>query len=295
MKFQRSLLKISLSVLMALAISNAALALTVNDSMRSNTDAAMNEKAQMEYKKKLEDLRLQKEKLMMAKEEVKNTTGSVMQNKTQDVERLQKEVQKRKAETLKHVEELKTQRATQMQDTREKLKERMDGAKENTREALGQKKEELKERIQNFRNEGKKRASENLLERMNTLNYNATDRYLRHLNSLEEILNKVEDRSRKLEAEGVDIFSVTAAIERIRNLISSAEEDLARQKETIYPPEITTEEALREVFSAAKETLRNDLEAVHRKIVEIREAIRQTFSTLKSLAVQVEDTASREE
>ena len=159
---------------------------------------------------------------------------------------------------------------TRKQEVREAVREKV----AQVREKVRQTREEFKEKLARIRDEKKRALVERLSERICMINKNRTAAMLRHLETMGKILDRVQARADKAEANGKDVAAVDAAIAAARAAIGEAKAAVQAQAGAACEVTVSgTEGALKGEVQAARTALENGLREVHGKVKAAREAV----------------------
>lgn len=207
---------------------------------------------------------------------------------------------------LQNVREVKTEAVEQFQKQREEAKNQIEQKREEIKSTVQAKREELKttievkrealkERLKVVRDEKKKQAVERIYTTLNAINERMTNHFLSVLDQVEDVLDRVQSRSEKAGANGLDISSAQAAIDEAVRAIEAARTAVREQAARSYSITVTDEATLRENAKSAREQLRSDLTAVKDVVKAARDAVRAAAVALAQIPrvneVEVSDEA----
>lgn len=177
---------------------------------------------------------------------------------------------------------------------REEAKNRLETVRSEAREKAKAAREEFKQKIQKVKDEKKRMAAERLEEQLNKLNKRWTDHFSNVLNHLENVLAKIEIRIQKAQANGRDVTTVKAAVEKARVAIKAARDAVAVQAAKVYTVKFESEDKLRAVFQTAKEQLHRDLTSLRDGAMkDAKQAVQDAIQELRKVKnVDDEPTAT---
>lgn len=154
----------------------------------------------------------------------------------------------------------------------------------STKAQIEAKKAELQAKLQSIQDEQKKQAVERIYTQANKLNERMAEHFTNVLDQIDTMLDRVESRMSKAEANGLDIATVTPEITNAENAIAAARAAVATQAEKVYAVQITgNETALRSDVGKTRQALHGDLVAVREKVKAARDAVRKTAVALAQI------------
>ena len=151
----------------------------------------------------------------------------------------------------------------------------------------------LRERLQEIKDTRKQEAVERIDTQLNTINEKLTTMMASFVDQIERVLDGVESRADKAEANGKDVTEVRAKIAAADSAIADARIAIKAQAGKTYDMNITTEASLRTDVQSTRNQLKNDLEAVRATIKKAHEAVRAAIKSLAQIpGINVIVTAS---
>lgn len=160
-------------------------------------------------------------------------------------------------------------------------------------ESAKMKRDEFRAKISAIRDEKKKAIVEKIDQRLVLINANRTTIMLRHLAKIEEILNRIENRTDKVAATGKDVTFVRTAIVTSRTAITTARTAVNAQAAKVYTINITTEDNLGASVSATRTAFAKDLQTAHQAVVTARKSVRDVLKALaKIVGEKLTDTTN---
>lgn len=126
----------------------------------------------------------------------------------------------------------------------------------------------LGERLKNISDEAKAKAVERIDVNLEKVNEKVIARYNAFLIRLEDVLARIADKTDEVEADGIDVADVRAAITAASTAIANAHRTVDTQTVKVYELAIDTEDNLGSVVSTVRFQLRDDLKNV-REIVRV--------------------------
>lgn len=185
------------------------------------------------------------------------------------------------------------------QDRREEFQRNIKTIRADFRTRVEEKRAELKVRLQEVRDERKKQVTEKVYDRFHALNERLTNHFSAVLAQIEEVLERIESRADKAEANGLNVIIVMTAITDARNAIDGARQGVEVQAGNVYSIEVTGEEGLKAVVKATRDSLRNDLVTLRSDVFSVRDAVREAAVALAQIPrvdeVEVEDMEEPED
>ena len=155
------------------------------------------------------------------------------------------------------------------------------------------KRAELQARMTTIRDERKKQAVERIYTQVNKLNERMTGHFTNVLDQIDEMLDRVENRMSKAEANGLDVSTVTPEIANAEAVIALARASVQTQAAKVYAVQTTGDETtLRSEVGKTRQALHADLTAVREKVKAARDAVRKAAVALAQIprANEVEAT-----
>jgi hypothetical protein len=177
---------------------------------------------------------------------------------------IKQEVRKERAEFKAEIREYKSERKAFVGSISAEMKAKMQASKD-----------EFRAKIASLKDERKKLTAERVDTKLASTNQKHTDRMSDALVRLQEILNRLIDRTNEAKAAGKDTTAVETAINSAKTAIAAAETAVDAQKAKTYTAAVTDESTLGESFSTTFKQLKTDLEAVHEKVKAAKTAVKQ--------------------
>jgi|SRR3989344_1430109 len=191
-------------------------------------------------------------------------------------------------------------------DTR--LAELMEAAKERAQNTAGQIKqlrqegqerakeirEAQKEKINRLKDQNKRQAADKIAGQLAHINQTWTDHFTRVLDHLDAILQKIRNRAEKASADGKDISTVTAAIQKAEDAIASARLAVAAQAQKTYvlPAAVAADPAVSEaddqdnLLRSLKDEFKNLRNTLFRDLALLRDGLMRDARTALFDALQ---------
>ena len=168
------------------------------------------------------------------------------------------------------------------QERKEAYRERIQEKIETKKEQLIQKKQQFREKLQLLKNEKKQATAARLEENLNGLNNHLVDRLAKRAETFETILEKIDSRAEKLEAEEAYVDGIYSGINSIQTEIDQFKILLTAQAEKDYIPELNTESTLKIDIGAKHQELQTDLKTLRDSLISIRKQIVSLVQSLKA-------------
>lgn len=158
--------------------------------------------------------------------------------------------------------------------------------------------ESLQQRVDKIQNTTKRTLAARVLNQLDNINKVWTSHFALILDHLDNVLKHIESRTDKAQANGRDVSSVRAAIQKAKEAISSAREAVAEQAKKTYLVDVSavggdTSTAgaqtrlvskFREQFVKLNKQLREDLFALRDgPMKEARQAVQEAFQELSKV------------
>lgn len=137
---------------------------------------------------------------------------------------------------------------------------------------------EENERIQNRRVEKKQEIAQRIGENLNKLNQKASDKFKERANHLTNLLNKIESRINKIEANGKNMQDAKNKAVTIKSSLNDFATRIDQQRAKTYTVNLN-DANLRQSVGQSHQQLRKDLKALHASLVEIRKTIGDLLKT----------------
>jgi len=155
--------------------------------------------------------------------------------------------------------------------------------RQEAKEKFATKREEFKTKLLEIKNKNKQLIVERIDKRITALNKKHTDRFNSLLEKLSSILDRIETKSSELESGGVNVTTLSVAIQNARDAIDVAQTEVESQAGKDYIIVINTESNLGEVVSSAFKEFRDDMKALQDSVKVARDAVKNAANTLKDL------------
>lgn len=184
------------------------------------------------------------------------------------------------------LEELKTKRETarkEIEDRREEFHKSVEEKREAAKGEIEKKREELKDRLKTIKDDRKKKIIERVAEEIHKLNERQMEHFSNVLDKLEKILERIDSRADKAEANGRDVAAVRTKIIEAQAAIDAAKAAVAVQAGKTYDIQIGDENALRQTVGEARQALHRDIAVVRELVVKAREAVKAAATALAQI------------
>ena len=156
--------------------------------------------------------------------------------------------------------------------------------REEMRSQIEAKRAELQARMATIRDERKKQVVERIYTQTNKLNERMTGHFTAVLDQIDKMLDRVESRASKGEANGLDVSTVTPEITSAQDAIAASRAAVATQAENVYAVQITGgETTLRSDAGKTRQALHEDLVAVRDTVKAARDAVRMAAVALAQI------------
>lgn len=160
------------------------------------------------------------------------------------------------------------------QRRQEEFRAMMDAQRGVLKDAVKVKREELRQRLADFRDEQKKRKVENIDARMDALNERWTRHFSLALEQLENVLEKIAERTADAAESGNDVAAMSVAITSAKASLAISRTATVLQAGKTYTIAVSTEDALRADVGNARQALHDDLVVVREIVKNARDAVR---------------------
>ena len=258
-----------------------------NEAQKAQRDAR--QKRLEELHKKQVDIRVMHER---TRAEIR-TKRIEQQGIIRDTQKQIRENPERRAELLKNVQEERKELVEFRNREREELQKDMKERRDVAREKILLERDALREKLGTIRDERKRGIVERADKRLEEIANTEINGFTRVLDNLDKVLEKIDSRADKAEANGKNVSSVRTAITNAENLLKTARDLVTAQASKTYPINVTTEQKLGEAVSAARLALHADLKKVRDAIQKARKAVTDANSVLRAIpGVDSEPTAT---
>ncbi|MDP2664386.1 MAG: hypothetical protein Q8O97_00225 [bacterium] len=218
--------------------------------------------------------------LLMAVSVSAHTEGDVQGIVKDAVQTIRTEATQLRKEAVDQFKAKREEAKVQLKAKTEELKANVKTKREEVKSRIEAKKVELKEKLKAVRDEKKKQIVERVYNSVNELNERMTDHLTKTLNQIQEVLDRVESRADKAEANDLDVASVRTAITAAESAIASSRSAVEAQAGKTYSFTVTTEEKLRSDVGTARQALHTDLVAVRETVKAARDAVKSAAVVL---------------
>ena len=255
------------------------------------------QKAQRDVRqKRLEELHKEQVDIRVMHERTRaeiRTKRIEQQGIIRDTQKQIRENPERRAELLKNVQEERKELVEFRNREREELQKDMKERRDVAREKILLERDALREKLGTIRDERKRGIVERADKRLEEIANTEINGFTRVLDNLDKVLEKIDSRADKAEANGKNVSSVRTAITNAENLLKTARDLVTAQASKTYPINVTTEQKLGEAVSAARLALHADLKKVRDAIQKARKAVTDANSGLRAIpGVDSEPTAT---
>lgn len=144
-------------------------------------------------------------------------------------------------------------------------------------------KESFKSKIASMKDTNKKMSAEKIDAKLASTNQTQTTKMSEAITRLQEILNKLIDRTNEQKTAGKDIAATETAINNAKAAITTAQTAVAEQAAKTYTANISDETTLKQNFSTTLTQLKGDLQTTHEKVRLAKDAVKQVAIELKKL------------
>ncbi|OGK59151.1 hypothetical protein A3I56_00235 [Candidatus Roizmanbacteria bacterium RIFCSPLOWO2_02_FULL_43_10] len=148
--------------------------------------------------------------------------------------------------------------------------------------------QELKSRLLRIKDERKRATAEQINTMLNSINGHYTTMLLRVLTNVENILNKIEGRTKKLKEQGENTSNVETKITEARTAIASARTAVQAQADKTYTIPTSDESTLKKNIKETRDALRNDLHAARKTVQAAHAAVKDAGKALIELKASSE-------
>lgn len=181
-------------------------------------------------------------------------------------------------------ETIRDKRMSQIQERALETQKRATALTEERSEIREEKEKEYMERLQKIKEDQLREKAEAFTKNMNRVNIILSERYIGLLAAFEIVLNKIEDRTSKIEeSTKKDLSFIYDRIDEGRNIIEDTREEIIIQKNRLYFPEISSEDFFREEFQKSFRMMRSDHHLLKERAVNsikfLREEIIEELKT----------------
>jgi len=189
---------------------------------------------------------------------------------------------------IQDFQKIKEERQQEFQARRLELQQEVQQLREEIKERIQAKKEAFQEKLQQIRDERKRTQAQNLSDNINKLNENLCNRYDGYLNALTLVLDKIENRAKKISqatttaTTTINLTSFYQKLNQARQAIEEAREKIVVQKSKVYIVEIESEETLKTNFQTVIRQLKDDHQNLRENVLsKTRNLVRDVIQALK--------------
>ncbi len=242
------------------------------------------------------------ERLRNAAQEVNQELRDARQNVQQEIrgarQGVRAEVQERRAGVAEQIKAKREEAKALIEKKRGDFKAAVEAKRAELKVRVQAKREELKERLAKIKDERKKQIVERVDQRLDALNENRMTHFSNVLERLEKILDNIDSRAAKAEANGRDVAAVRAAHDAAKNAINNVRAMIEAQSGKTYVIAVSNETGLRQDVGKARQALHADLTKVQQAVQAARDAVHKAAVALAQIPrvdeLEVEETAAPE-
>lgn len=194
-----------------------------------------------------------------------------------------------KEEMKKNRLEKRREMKKEIKNTRQEFQEKLAIKREENREILIKNKEDLKLRLQTIKDENKQSTVLNINENITKINERATDRLSNLISTIEEILEKIENKINIAKEQNLDTSPLELSIDEAKTKITETKNLIEIQAGKIYKIEVTNELNLRDEIKDIRNTFNDDLKNLQNKVRETHSFTRISAQKLGELLNTQED------
>ncbi|MBI5732185.1 MAG: hypothetical protein HY982_02380 [Candidatus Magasanikbacteria bacterium] len=228
-----------------------------------------------------ENLRDVRQNVRKEVREARQDTRKEIRDTRQDTRKEVRDIRQDTRKELKQQFEAKRMEfKNQVEAKREEFKKKVEEKRAVAKEKIEAKRAELKERLVKIKDERKKQAALRIDARLDELNKRQTDHFMATLEKLEKVLENIESRASKAEANGRDVSSVRSRISEAQQAIAGSRSAIQTQAGKTYELAINEESTLRIDVGKARQALHSDL-------VKTRETVRVAHEAVRKAAVSL--------
>lgn len=143
--------------------------------------------------------------------------------------------------------------------------------------------EEKARMLRGIRNEKKRAIIQRVDEKLMEMNRNLAERYSRMIVKIEEQLSRISARVEESANQGKNVQSARAAIQRARDAINTAKNEVSVQAGKVYDVEFSDEATARTGLGEVRRKLRDDMAALREKLRQAHRATVDSLTELKQL------------
>lgn len=180
----------------------------------------------------------------------------------------------------------------EMDAKRDQFKKEVEAKRKSFKAEAEANRNAFKAKIQSINDSRKKTIAQNLDTKLASINEARTEHMSEALIRLQEILNRLIDRTNEAKANGADTASVETAINSAKTAITNAQSAVATQKAKTYTASITDEASLGASFKTTIQLLRSDLQTVHNSVKAAKTAVKQVAVELAKVEVIPTETVT---
>ncbi|MBI2409556.1 hypothetical protein HYV30_00755 [Candidatus Kaiserbacteria bacterium] len=214
------------------------------------------------------------------RQDARTELNTVRQNAVQKAQEIQTQVKIFRASEVEAFRAKREEAQTKIQQVRSDAKARLETARTEVKTKIEAERTELKAKLEKIRDERKKQAVEKIDNQITALSERMSKHYVVLLDKLDGVLERIEARMTKAEANGRDVAPVKEAIAAAKTAIASARSAATVQTGKTYALAISTEANLRPDVGRARDALRTDLEALKKAVFAARDAVHSAATKL---------------
>lgn len=196
-----------------------------------------------------------------------------------------KEIRTKAKEDIKNTRTENKEKILEQKNNIHDLRKNLQEKRLETKNAIEQKRETLKNDLAKIKDQRKTQTVVKIDGNLEKINETRTNNLMDSLSKIEQVLQKVIDRTAKLESSGQDVSAVKTAIENAKIAIATGKTAIGDQSAKVYKITITEENKLKTDVSSAVKSLQGD-------IVLAREAVRKAHEAVKTAIASLNQSSS---
>lgn len=166
---------------------------------------------------------------------------------------------------------------------RNEFRNTIEQKREELKAKIEMEKEQLRERLMKIKDGKKREIVERISQQIADLNKKITDHFSDALVKLENVLVNINDRADKTEAKGLNVDSVSLAINSAKSKIENARVAIQTQASKLYSITVSSENALKLDVGVSRQALQNDLKQLQNVVRETKNAVHDAATTLAGI------------
>ncbi len=186
-------------------------------------------------------------------------------------------------EMKQDMKNLRSQSKVDIQQQKAEFMKEIAAKKESMKVQKQTEKDAFKAKIASLKDERKKISADKIDTKLAGSNQTQTTKMSEALTRLQEILNKLIDKTNEQKAAGKDTTAVETAINNAKTAITTAQSAVAAQAAKTYTANVTDEATLQQNFGTTFAQLRSDLQTTHEKVKLSKDAVKQVAIELMKL------------